>query len=422
MNLFEFGVNILEESMTLLILSFYFGCKYTGIRKYTGFFITLAVSVFTITTYNYLYISEGFLGLSFVIIYFIYALIFLNGDIYTKLFISGFVNCIVYIISLLSTLFFAEFITQEYSELYGMTIHRIALIATTKILLLIAGIILIKFRVPENKSRRDLILLSLVPIATTMSMVGIMQVFLNHIELRQELLLAALSVAFANIVTYYTFIKIDLDAKKQAELDTLRLLYKTEKNHIRDIKELYEKTCGARHDILHHFTLIQALPDKKSIVEYVNTVTANELGEFRHFIKTDNDYFNAIVNAKIALCDKLGIEINAAVMNHSLSKLKNDEIGVLFGNLFDNAIEAAQKAAKKCISLDVQKCNDNIFISMSNSTVKPVLVKGRLPETNKNDKSSHGFGTKNIRRIVDKYDGLINYHEENNVFCCDIMI
>ena len=120
MNLFEFGVNILEESMTLLILSFYFGCKYTGIRKYTGFFITLAVSVFTITAYNYLYISEGFLGLSFVIIYFIYALIFLNGDIYTKLFISGFVNCIVYIISLLSTLFFAEFITQEYSELYGM--------------------------------------------------------------------------------------------------------------------------------------------------------------------------------------------------------------------------------------------------------------------------------------------------------------
>ena len=70
----------------------------------------------------------------------------------------------------------------------------------------------------------------------------------------------------------------------------------------------------------------------------------------------------------------------------------------------------------------MQKGNDNIFISMSNSTVKPVLVKGRLPETNKNDKSSHGFGTKNIRRIVDKYDGLINYHEENNVFCCDIMI
>ena len=103
-NLFEISINILEEFIIALFMTLYFGCKYNRWKKYAGFLLVMLVAVSSITLINSVYVYEGFLGLLFILIYFLYALIFLNGDIYTKLFISGFINSIVYFIALFSNL------------------------------------------------------------------------------------------------------------------------------------------------------------------------------------------------------------------------------------------------------------------------------------------------------------------------------
>ena len=37
-------------------------------------------------------------------------------------------------------------------------------------------------------------------------------------------------------------------------------------------------------------------------------------------------------------------------------------------------------------------------------------------------KKSHGLGTKIVKDIVEKYNGSIDYYEEDEFFCCDIRI
>ena len=139
-------------------------------------------------------------------------------------------------------------------------------------------------------------------------------------------------------------------------------------------------------------------------------------------VKTDNDTFDALVNAKIALCDKLGITVQTRVMNDSLDKLEQDEIAVIFGNLFDNAIEASKNSHKKHIELDVQTQAQYLVISMINSIDESVLKNNKALTTTKDEKEYHGYGIKNIKSIVEAHHGMIDYYEENGYFCCDIYL
>lgn len=422
-NLFEISVNIFEEIVIALFLSLYFGCKYKGLKMMLAFLSVLFCSVVTITYLNSTCIYEGFLSLIFIGIYFLYSLLFLKGDPYTKLFISGFINSIVYFIALFSTLCMAEIFTHDYNVLYGMTMERVILIAITKILLIGACILLLKFKFHNIAKRRNMIVIIIMPIVAQISIVGIMEVFLKYGELKRELLLATVSVMLANILTYYVFIKINKDVEAETEKNAMRQKYENDKKYTYDVEKLYSKTCSIRHDIVKHFDVISGLLDDNSKVrEYIQSVTQNQLDEIKSLIRTENEYFDAIANTKLAVCDRLGIKVQMRFKKHSLDNLRPDEIGIIFGNLFDNAIEAAKNTEDKRIELDVQTQGKRCSILMTNSIVKSVMNNNQELSTTKEDKEYHGYGIKNIERIVKKYEGMINFFEEDNFFGCDILI
>lgn len=423
-NLFEFIVNIVENLIIFLFLTLYFGNKYIGLKKICGFLIGICTSIILITTLNSIYTYEGFLGLIFIAIYFLYSFFFLKGDPYTKLFISGFINCVVYFIALFSTLMMAEIFTHDYSVIYGMTMERVIVVILTKVLLIGACILMLKFKFYNIAKRRNMIVLIIMPIIAEMSMVGIMQVFLKNSELKSELLLATVSVMLANILTYYVFIKINKDVEIEKEKNALFQKYENDKRYASEVEDLYKKTCGIRHDLLIHFTTLNGLlkNDVNKAQEYISVIMKNQLDEFRNLVKTDNETFDALVNAKIAVCDKFGISVQTRVMNNSLNKLEQDEIAIIFGNLFDNAIEASKNSKKKHIELDVQIQGQYLSILMLNSVDESVLKNNKNLSTTKQSKDYHGYGIKNIKNIVESRDGMIDYFEENGYFCCDIYI
>jgi len=425
-NLFEVCINVIEMTMTLMFLTLYFKPKYYGLKSVLGFLVWLCVSAGTITVLNSIYLYEAFLGLVFILIYFLYSHTCLKGNIYIKLFISGFLNSTMDIIALFSTLCFSVVFNLDNSKLYSNTNERIALVIFGKILLAAVCGIILKYRFNDNiiVKKRNTVILIIMPIIAEISIVGIMQVFLKHNELRNELLLSSVSVMFANILTYYMFIKINTEIRLETEFNIMKHSYENERIHAKDMEELYAKTYGLRHDLIIHFSTISNLmednPEKAK--QYIENVTNHQLEEIKHFVKTDNECFDAIVNAKIAVCDKLGIAVQTRIMERSLKRLQNDEIAIIFGNLFENAIDAAKISQKKRIQLDVQIQGAYLSILMRNSIDKSVLENNSGLTTTKEDKYSHGYGIKNIRRIVEHYNGMINYYEENGYFCCDILV
>ena len=94
----------------------------------------------------------------------------------------------------------------------------------------------------------------------------------------------------------------------------------------------------------------------------------------------------------------------------------------LVTNLLDNAIHAAAGSSKKEVWVSIRKNRGYEMIQVRNSIDASVLKVN--PELNSTQISpeNHGFGTKQIRIITEKYGGLLDIYEEDLTFCVNIMI
>ena len=91
------------------------------------------------------------------------------------------------------------------------------------------------------------------------------------------------------------------------------------------------------------------------------------------------------------------------------------------GNLLSNAIEAAENSESKMVELSVVKKEQQncILISMVNSCdMAPIKDANGNFETGKDKSKGHGYGTKSIARVIQKYNGEadMRYDEEAKEF------
>lgn len=98
--------------------------------------------------------------------------------------------------------------------------------------------------------------------------------------------------------------------------------------------------------------------------------------------------------------------------------MEDSDCIMLMGNLLDNAIEAADKCedGRKNIYCVVRNVNDMLIIKVKNSSISaPIVRKGRFL-TNKKEKEKHGWGIESVKRIVEKYDGEIDFQYGSTYF------
>ena len=99
----------------------------------------------------------------------------------------------------------------------------------------------------------------------------------------------------------------------------------------------------------------------------------------------------------------------------------------MFCNLFDNAIEACHLAEKPVLTLRI--CTDKErkmnLISITNTCKdQPIFDKNGFLATIKADKMRHGFGMQSIKRVVERYNGVIEpkYIKEESLFQVSICL
>ena len=141
-------------------------------------------------------------------------------------------------------------------------------------------------------------------------------------------------------------------------------------------------------------------------------------------VKTGNEALDLVLTEKSLLCENKHISFNYIVNPESLSFLDELDIFSLFGNAFDNAIEALEKEeeGKRIIRLNINQKNKFTTIHLENYCSRNIRFKDGLPLTSKDDTDYHGYGLKSIISTVDKYHGNSLVKLENNLFILDIMI
>lgn len=203
-----------------------------------------------------------------------------------------------------------------------------------------------------------------------------------------------------------------------------------QKQYMDSVAVLDEHVRKMRHDSKNHVnTLNMLLSDeehgqeraKQYLLEYVRQTAA-----LQEFVKTKNSVADAVLNAKLMYCKEQDIPAVISV-DKNIRGLTQTELCCVLGNLLDNAIEAELKLSKaqRKIEIKIVMIEEVLDILIRNRIAEPVLQdvqKVKNIGTTKKDAGNHGFGLKNVREIVKKYDGFMDLYEDSGCFCVHIRI
>lgn len=143
----------------------------------------------------------------------------------------------------------------------------------------------------------------------------------------------------------------------------------------------------------------------------------NQLEKAEQKLFTANAVVNGILNMKYVEIEAKQIEAKLDVKLPEILGITGTDLGVLFGNILDNAIEACESCKKeKWIDLFAVYENHGIVICCKNSCSETVMDL----HTRKSDKRNHGFGLSSVKQIVEKYNGDVWWESEKESFTLNI--
>lgn len=199
------------------------------------------------------------------------------------------------------------------------------------------------------------------------------------------------------------------------ELQLMRQKDQAEGEYFKALEEQYQRQRVLLHDLRRHLTAIKefALENAdRQVAEYVSSI--EELPVLQRRVRyCGNIMLNVVLSRYKELCEEKGVQFTVDVRDVDIDFLEQNDITALFGNLLENAVEAAQGGNSPYLELTIgAKGNTHsdakLFITLANSCAEPPLEDGAGGFiSQKPDKIRHGVGQKSIHRAVAKYDGTI---------------
>ena len=98
--------------------------------------------------------------------------------------------------------------------------------------------------------------------------------------------------------------------------------------------------------------------------------------------------------------------------------IEADDLYTIFPNALDNAIEACRKVeGERKITLHSKIIGDTVYVTIENPVAGKVTIRHGIPQTDKADKTRHGFGFRSMKKAAAKYgDDNLTVSAKDGVF------
>ena len=146
--------------------------------------------------------------------------------------------------------------------------------------------------------------------------------------------------------------------------------YEYQKLHYEQVEQHQQEIRKIRHDMKNQIAGIYGYLEKGEIEEGKREVCSilNQLEKAEQKLFTANAVVNGILNMKYVEIEAKQIEAKLDVKLPEILGITGTDLGVLFGNILDNAIEACESCKKeKWIDLFAVYENHGIVICCKNS-------------------------------------------------------
>lgn len=215
-------------------------------------------------------------------------------------------------------------------------------------------------------------------------------------------ILSVAGVMLLNAVDFYLFITLNGVYKKKMEAEMENSIYENQWREMQKMQESFERVDKMRHEVKHILQSVSIMAKNGEIDKLTSYLDKMDINKELPTLKktfSENIIINYLFNNFENTCKKMNIDF-ACFMMGKFDGICDFDIQSLFGNLFDNALEAINESEKKHLYVEVV-CNDeSVSIVVANSTNGNVLLENKEMKTTKSDKLIHGYGVKIIKDVV----------------------
>lgn len=172
--------------------------------------------------------------------------------------------------------------------------------------------------------------------------------------------------------------------------------------------------------------------DMKSMLEnYRGGIPSEGMEELKGLIsvydmsvKTGNAALDLVIAEKSLYMRQNKIAFTCMADGAAVSFMRPSDIYSLFGNALSNAAEAAAKVpdvSGRAVSMLVKRAMGVVSIHIENYFVGEIRYENGRPITSKGEERGyHGFGTRSIELITEKYGGSLSARAEGQIYKLDI--
>lgn len=425
--LVEVAANLIESLLCIhfLVRSFNGRIRVLGTR--TVYIIGVVCMTAFVTALNKVITYEGMYGLLYAALFFIYSVIFLQGTLLKKIFISVLVDlCLISSAAVSENILFV-FFKDDLDRIYtSHSYERIVFMIVGISLLAYVLALLMRFTSGKKeslKSKEWALILSVLGISFFVIAELHMILLDNDIGKKYANLLITVEgcIILINIICLYITFNLSETNRREEELLLEKKQHEYNQKYAQTVKEQYDQTRQLRHDMKQYIVSLSTLIKShkyNAAIELLNK-QSDTLSKVETIIDVDNDFVNAILNTKLTHVKSSGIDVICSI-EKNISSIDDMDLCNLLGNMLDNAILAAEECRpeSRLIEVKISSAGSRLVILVKNSIPVSVLDTNPDLRSTKKDALDHGFGVKTIRSIAVKYGGRVDFYEEGLTFIC----
>lgn len=267
--------------------------------------------------------------------------------------------------------------------------------------------------------------LALIPFASIISCFLLIEISMEIIS--ADTLILCMCVIFSIVVTnYMVFLMIhnytDM-AEKRHEEELLRqeTVYRDE--YYQDVEKYQEQIQDIKHDMKNKVAVLYDAVERGED-KAAKELLAEMLGDIRlaeDIIYSANPLLNSLLKVKAAKAKEKGIRMNINTFVPKKMSIASGDMGIIYGNLIDNAIEACDKVTDtgRFIEIETKYREEMLLIQVCNSK----NAEGN-PELNttKGDRRMHGRGIRSVRKVAEQYGGSLILEDEGETFRASLLL
>lgn len=189
------------------------------------------------------------------------------------------------------------------------------------------------------------------------------------------------------------------------------------------IDEKLNELHSLRHDMKNHLIVIDGYAKQENytkIHDYIFVITDNL--STTDPMDTGSSVLSSLLYQKKQQAGRLGISCDIDIQ---ISHVAIDDFSIttIIGNLFDNAITAAQKCSSPWVRASLSQSGSYLELTIDNCHCEKIKEKNGEFATTKKDKNLlHGIGIKNVRKVVSDLNGQIDICYTDDTFHVNILL